>query len=399
MERDVIIETTRAGAEYRAALGKIYGSPPILGYNRVGRGRDSYLEINTEEAEVVNKIFNLYNQLYGYKAIVTRLNKDGLRTKHGNLFAIATIKGIISNPIYIGKIRYNYYKDWNKKHRKGKQDEYIIVDGLHDAIVTQELWDSAQNRLATNNKNRTPVTGKFLLNQLKCPQCGASMVGSNRTRYTKSGRSVVAYYTCGANHNKGRIACGANSMNAGKVEELVLKQVSEYLKKDNLAEMLYEYICNHTIDISELPGKLEILNSDIEVLDKKIKRIKDMYIDGFIVRDEMNNKIASYANNKSKVQEEVDQIRYQIELETQPEINITVDEIKDILNNLYEVFTNSNDRLLLKKFLRVVVDSVEVTNRLRAEMKVNLKFSDELLKLFNKEIPKGGNFEYVEELN
>ncbi len=114
MERDVIIETTKAGSEYRAAIGKIYGSPPILGYRRVGNGKNSYLEIDEDEAQIVKLIYDLYNKDYGYKAIVTKLNRSGYRSKKGNLFALNTVKTILTNPLYAGKIRYNYHKDWMK---------------------------------------------------------------------------------------------------------------------------------------------------------------------------------------------------------------------------------------------------------------------------------------------
>lgn len=400
MERDVIIETTRAGAEYRAAIGKIYGSPPILGYKRVGSGKESYLEIIEDEAKIIRRIFKLYNQKYGYKAIVSKLNESGARTKKGNLFALATIKGILSNPLYVGKIRYNYHKDWEKKRRRGKQDDYILVDGTHDAIVSQEVWDKVQARMSRNSNKRAPATGKFLLNSiLKCPECGSGMVGSNRTFYRKSGKVKVSYYTCGANHNKGRKACSANSMKADKVEEIVLQQVAEYLKKDELASMLYDYIEVNTLDISELPGKVKALENDLEVLKDKSKKVKDMYVDGFISRDEMNAKLSTYSTSEIEIKLKIEDLREQMALEEQPEIDITIEEIKDILGNLYEVFANSSDRLLLKKFLRVMIDSIQVKNRLTADMTVNLKFTEELLKLFNKEVPKGASFEFEEELD
>lgn len=395
MERDVIIETTRAGAEYRAALGKIYGSPPILGYNRIGRSKDSYLEVNEDEAVIIKKVFVLYNQNLGYKAIVSKLNEGGFRSKHGNLFAINTIKSILNNPIYVGKIRYNYHKDWNKKRRKGKQDEYILVDGSHDAIITDSEWVVTQELMKTRTVARGPVTGKFLLNQvLKCPQCGSGMVGSNRTRYRKSGKVTVPYYTCGANHNKGREACAANSMSATRVEEIVLRKLTEYLKQEDLAEMLYEYIVHSTIDINDLPAKIKVLQNDLELIDGKVKRIKDMYEEGFIKRTEMSKKLKVHTDDSIRIKAAIEQIREQMVIEFQPEIDITVDEIKTILKDLYTVFSDSNDRLLLKKFLGVVIDSIQVKNRLQADMQVNLKFTDELLKLFNKEVPKGANFEY-----
>ncbi len=115
MERDTIMEQTRAGAERRAREGKIYGSAPIFGYDRVvdetSKKNTTKLIINTTESEVVNQIYNLYIGGYGYKAITNRLNKSGYRSKKGKLFAINTIKIILGNPLYAGYIRYGKYKD------------------------------------------------------------------------------------------------------------------------------------------------------------------------------------------------------------------------------------------------------------------------------------------------
>ncbi len=395
MERDVIIETTKAGSDFRAQSGKIYGSPDIFGYDREGHGKNSYLSINNKESEIIKKIYVLYVKGHGYKAIVTRINGDGFRTKHGNLFALPTIKTILRNPLYIGKIRYNLHKDWLKKRRRGKQSKYILVDGLHKAIIDEKTWNIVQKRMDNNVNKRQPATGKFLLNGiLKCPQCGSGMVGSNRLRKTKNGKVSIPYYTCGANHNKGRVACSANSMNGPKVEEIVIKQISEYLKAGGLAQKLYEYIIQNSTDTSKYPTKLKALNNDLNSIDNKIGRIRDMYVESFINHNEMTQKMSEYNIKKSDIERQINILRQQLTEDIVPEIDITVTDIQSILDNLTEIFSTTVDRLLLKKFLRTVIESIEVENRLKVDMKVNVKFTDELLRLFNKDIPISLSFKY-----
>ncbi len=149
MERDIIIETTRAGADYRASIGKIYGCPPILGYNRIGNGKNSHIIINEEEAKIIKLIYKQYLNGKGYKAIVNYLNSKGFSTKKGHLFAIGTVKSILVNPLYVGMIRYNLYKDWEKKRRKGRQTEsdIILVEGLRERIISKSKWDKVQRKL------------------------------------------------------------------------------------------------------------------------------------------------------------------------------------------------------------------------------------------------------------
>nr|WP_300348476.1 recombinase family protein [Clostridium sp.] len=57
------------------------------------------------------------------------------------------MKDIITNSVYIGKIRYNVRQDWSEKRRKNINPNPIIVYGLHDSIISNELWDKVQKIL------------------------------------------------------------------------------------------------------------------------------------------------------------------------------------------------------------------------------------------------------------
>jgi len=200
MERDIIIETTRAGADYRASIGKIYGCPPTYGYDRIGNGKNSHIVINEEEAKNVKKIFKMYLNGNGYKAIANHLNESEIRTKKGNLFAISTIRTILENPLYVGMIRYNLFKDWTKKRRRGKQDEdsYIFVEGLHEKIISKAKWEKVQIKLIESKGTRKGVIhGRFPLNSiLKCPECGSGMVGMTTKYKKKKGIVERRAYIC-----------------------------------------------------------------------------------------------------------------------------------------------------------------------------------------------------------
>ena len=399
MERDVIIETTRAGAEYRAAIGKIYGSPAILGYDRVHRDKETLIEINIEEAKIVKRIFNLYAGGHGYKSIVSKLNSEGLRSKKGNMFSIASIKSILGNPIYIGKIRYNYHKDWNKKRRRGKQDEYIFVDGVHDAIIDEDTFNKVQAKMAENGKGRQASSGKFLLNSiLKCPQCGSSMVAAYRYNYTKSGRVRIASYACGAHHNKGRAACRANLVNAKVVEEAVLERVSEVLNSDETADLLHTFIVEQATNSANISKLLNSLENDIHVYEDKINRVKEMYEEGYITKKAMIEKVKKHELSISETKEQRASILDKQSSVEKVEINVTKEEIKDILKSLYNTLTQSSDRLLVKDFLKVIIKEIRVKNRLKPDMEISLSFTENLLQLFEKEIPKGITFQLNQEI-
>ena len=62
------------------------------------------LEIIPEEADVVKRIFNMYLSGLGKTAICKRLNEEGLRNLHGELWSNTSIQWILCNEKYIGDV-------------------------------------------------------------------------------------------------------------------------------------------------------------------------------------------------------------------------------------------------------------------------------------------------------
>jgi len=260
MERDIIIETTKAGLDYRASIGKIYGCSPVLGYDRIGSGKTSYLDVNDREAKIIKQIFNLYLKGYGYKAICNELNYKGKLTKKGTYFSINTIKNILSNPLYVGKIRYNLFKDWSTKRRKGKQsnEDLILVEGLHERIISKSKWSRVQKKMESNKTHRRIRTSNYLLAGLiRCPDCGGLMVGVKGNYKSGYMKYAYYYYVCGTYHNKGRVVCNSNSVKVEKTDNVILQSLRFFLKglalnKNN--ELWIEYM----LKIIELEDRMEV---------------------------------------------------------------------------------------------------------------------------------------------
>lgn len=113
-ERATIAQNVKMGMCAKARAGEWCGGIAPLGYDwelislaEQGKRKKSKLVINEKEAQVVREIFRLYSEGNGYKAIVNQINKQGYKTKRGNHFAVAQLRDILMNPVYIGKVRYN----------------------------------------------------------------------------------------------------------------------------------------------------------------------------------------------------------------------------------------------------------------------------------------------------
>lgn len=178
LEREQISQNVRLGMRERNKQGKWNSGNNVLGYEWVsGTNRnDSYVKVVPEEAELVRLIFTLYKSGLGFKAITNQLNAEGYRTKKGKPFSICSVRGILINLNYIGKIRYTMQSNTSSNQRITE-----IVVGLHEPIIEQQLWDEVQTLLRYRGNSNEKKVSRFypLSGILKCPRCGHSMVPFN----------------------------------------------------------------------------------------------------------------------------------------------------------------------------------------------------------------------------
>lgn len=189
------------GKETAVKKGNFIATFPPYGYRKihykVDKEKCSTLEIIDNQADVVRMIFDLYvYKDMGFETIANRLNELGFKSQRGDVWKKASIQDIISNEVYIGKVRWKYRKtvktienqQVKKSNPRSKVNDYLLFDGMHPAIISQELFDLAQAKRGKNipvRKNMSinnPFAGIF-----QCAKCGRAMKlrpqnGKNRPR-------------------------------------------------------------------------------------------------------------------------------------------------------------------------------------------------------------------------
>lgn len=166
--------------------GKYCASEPPLGYKkvRVKYGKGYTLEPIPEEAEIIKEMFQKRADGMGHDIICNWLNTLDIKPRKSDVWTPSTIKGILSNPIYIGKIRWNSNKQQKilvngqiiKKRKKGSKDDIILVEGLHPAIIEENLFNIVQGIQPTkaSTKHSSELQNP-LATLVKCADCGRSM--------------------------------------------------------------------------------------------------------------------------------------------------------------------------------------------------------------------------------
>lgn len=174
MERATIIERVKMGMNQRANQG-MWNGGIVLGYDVINKE----LIVNEDEAKIVKEIFLLSSKGHGYKKIAYEMNKLGYKTKKKKDFSIATVKGILENPLYIRKIRYNQHENWAEKRRKGKNKNPLIIEGIHTPIIEKQLWNQVQQKLKTRSFRPAQSAKPYFLGRLlRCPECGYGMTAA-----------------------------------------------------------------------------------------------------------------------------------------------------------------------------------------------------------------------------
>lgn len=180
-EYKTIRRRMEAGRISAVKEGCYIGSRDPFGYKRFRREDGKYsLQIVPPEAETVKLIFYLYTSTEsGFQKTANRLNEIGSKPQRSDMWTANGVREIIRNPIYKGYIRWN--KRHSEKHMDGSvskplsdEKDVIIVRGLHEPIISEEIWKKAnENRPVTKAKNRDK---KELINPfaglMKCGYCG-----------------------------------------------------------------------------------------------------------------------------------------------------------------------------------------------------------------------------------
>ena len=185
------------GREQSVKQGNFIGSIAPYGYEKTtimeGKKKCHTLKIKEEEAEIVRMVFDMYvNQNMGRVNIARYLSDLHIKAKKGGLWQQDTIKDMLENEHYIGKVRWNWRKtvkvvedgEVRAKRPKTEIGEYLVYDGKHEAIITEDLFYAARDKQGRNHRAKPKTRVRNPLAGLMYCQCGRAM--SLRT-YKKDG--------------------------------------------------------------------------------------------------------------------------------------------------------------------------------------------------------------------
>lgn len=391
-ERGTIAQNVKMGMISKAKSGNWCGGR-VLGYDLVPnnspeeekKGKNK-LEINEKEAEIVRFIFNEYSKGKGYKAITNKMNKLGYKTKKGNNFSVGSIRDILTNPVYIGEIRYNVRQNWSEKRRRNINPNPIRVKGKHEAIIDRELWDKVQLILESKKGKPSRIyDGEYpLTGILRCPKCGAGMVISRTTNTLADGtKKRIAYYCCGNWKNKGTSVCNSNTIRVDKANEYVFKKIEELVSNEAMIKAVVKNINKERKDkVKPAKRLLSDIDKELEKLDKRKRKIFEAYEDDIITKEEFQIRKDELNEKIRNLEEEKKPLLKTISEEVSEEIPYEF--IKDILMNFSKILNSSVSREQQKKLLHMIISEITM-NESREIDSIKLNINEKLVEYLVKE--------------
>ena len=246
--------------------------------------------IEETEAVAIRKIFELYTSSeIGLGGIANQLNLQGIRKiprQNGTLedWTGHFIKLILDNPVYCGKIAYGRrtkekVKGTKNDYQMKRNDDYILTEGQHKGIVSEEVWEKAHaKRLRTGVKQPSKIGRDrvhLLSGLLKCPVCGSPMYTNKHAWTNKDGTyKEIYYYVCSRNRMVRGKHCEYKAMlKKTDIEPMVIEAIREIVRNEEYAQAIKKRI-GVQIDTKAVDKELEGYQAKLKEVDLNKTRLE-----------------------------------------------------------------------------------------------------------------------------
>ena len=231
----------RTALHAKARRGEFIGSKAPYGYLR-DPGDKHKLIVNPEVAGNVQRIFDMVIAGHSIYSMRNVLRADGVLTpndyvrfcKHDSAegpfepsyqWDKSTVQNIARNRCFCGDMvqcrkRVESYR--THKHVRNPPEDWIVVEGTHEAIVSRQQWDAAQKILDGRSfRIQNSDEPHLFSGLLYCHDCGRRMAHHQRA-------SSGHYYSCGRYRAEGPSACTSHHTKTETLSSLVLRDIQKH---------------------------------------------------------------------------------------------------------------------------------------------------------------------------
>ena len=330
------VEVSR-GMEEKFSRGEPTNNAPFGYYME-----DKKWLIDESASAIVREVFQRFADGEGMRAIAVDIGNRGVRTRQGNPPENRWVSYMLNNPAYIGKVRRS--PNGSRAISKRYYDEdIVIVEGLHDPIISMDLWDKVQERVKQMKKTypkyakREQAVDYMLKGMVRCSSCGATMAMSS----AMSGKSKTRTLQC-CNYARGSCKV-SHSITMPKVENAIIAGLEQVIatKQFNIVPKEPKKTEANTVDYDKL----------IAIEERKLERAKQAFLAEI-------DTIEQYAKNKEEITERINNLIAKRDEET-PKTEIDLDAYAKKVSEIVEFIKREDVTETAKnEALRTIIEKI-----------------------------------------
>lgn len=285
------------------------------------------------------------------------------------------MKGVLDNPIYCGKLAYGRRKSEKISGKRNeyhvvRQADYMLYDGIHEAIVPEADWKLAQEKRKTTGvqsvKTHSLGHENILSAILRCPVCGSPMYGNVNRKKRPDGSLYKDYFFYACKHRlrvNGHRCDYRKQWNQTVIDDAVAELIRSLVQNPKFEEAIRAKI-NSKVDTAELQSELDSLRTQLRQLDGAKNRlgremdtldVTDRHYDR--KRSDMQRRMESLYDQMSETESHIDEIQTRIRNIHQQRISgERVYQYLQCFDKLYDKFTDAEK----KEFMNSFVERIDI---------------------------------------
>ncbi|NQD67278.1 recombinase family protein [Bacillus haikouensis] len=345
-ERENTGERIRMGMEQKAREGNWVMNQAPYGYEIDKENKT--LIVNDQEALIVKRIYEHYLNGKTMRKIAVGFNKSNVSTKTGAIWNEFKVKYILSNPLYIGTMRYNY---------RVNKENYFEVEDAHPAIISKDTFESAQKiRESRRVVHPRAATSKFIFSGIaKCARCGAPLAGKYGYYKSKTKKDHISRprnYYC----TKRRLGkCDLPHIG----ENLLELQFLNYLNTIEINENILDEISDKN-EPDENEQQIKLFQKELKEINNRRKKWQYAWVNEMINDDDFTKRIEEENTKENDINNQLSSLRPSGEKLKPEDLSEILLDLKSNWNKLDAL----EKKLLLQMFTKKIkVDSFKQSPR------------------------------------
>ena len=385
-------QKSKAAKRLYAQRGQCISAYPVYGYLKSPEDKRTWIP-DPEAAPVVQRMFNWYVEGLTPTEIAKRLNEDGIPTpaqhkralgskrqlwnseRTDNFWRATTIGKILRDERYTGKLvalKTTLSELGNINSVKAvEKDDWVIVPGAFEAIISQEIFDQVQAKIETARPTRKlgPMKQRLFSRKLKCGHCGAALIRHEITQ--------GVYYACDGRAWNGTDDCKKIRLFETDLIQAVLASIRFQAQ---LAKKTEKRLDRKEKQIQTAQNRAQSAQQRIQ---KQIAQLETRKAEAYLSYDLGEVSQSDYKNRCKKIDAAIMEQKRQLDALEQDSGSILPDMDTVSCEQINSLKPLSNLRTLNRDMIEVLIHSIQIYNGNRIEIAWN--FNEDYMKLLAEE--------------